>query len=99
MKVDKSTKFLINLILVLLVVFLLKSITTVPKNLYAQGNYQYKIIYYEDEVSLAAMKEGALSWEKRLSRYEAPLNKLAEEGWRYHSDIKISNYTLLVFER
>lgn len=99
MKVDKSTKILINLILVLLVVFLLKSITAVPKNLYAQGNHQYKIIYYEDEVGLAAMKEGAVSWEKRHSRFEAPLNKLAEEGWRYHSDIKMSNYTLLVFER
>jgi len=106
MKFDKSTKILINLVLALLLVFLVKSITAVPKNLYGQGNYQYKImnyqykiIHYEDEVGLAAMKEGAVTWEKRLSRYEAPFKKMAEEGWRYHSDIKTGNYTLLVFER
>ncbi|MDH5466596.1 MAG: hypothetical protein OEY25_04185 [Candidatus Aminicenantes bacterium] len=99
MKFDKSTKILINLILVLLVVFLLKSITAVPKKLYAQGHYQYKIVHYEDEVSLAAMKEGAVTWEERLFRYEVPFKNMAEEGWRFHSDIKIGNYTLLVFER
>jgi len=99
MKFDKSTKILINLVLALLLVFLVKSITAIPKNLYGQGNYQYKIIHYEDEVGLAAMKEGAVTWEKRLTRYEAPFKKMAEEGWRYHSDIKTGNYTLLVFER
>lgn len=99
MKFDKSTKILIHLILVLLAVFLLKSLIAVPKNLYARNNYQYKIIYYEDEVGLAAMKEGAVSWEKRNTRYEEPINKLAKEGWRFHSDIRMGNYTLLVFER
>ena len=99
MKLSKSTTILLNAVLILVIVFLLKSITAVPKNLYAQSNTKYKIIYYEDEIGLAAMKEGTVSWEKRHTRFEEPLNKLAEEGWRFHSDIKMSGYTLLVFER
>ena len=99
MKLGKSTTILLNAVLILLVAILLKSLITIPKNLYAQSNITYKIIYYEDEIGLAAMKEGTVSWEKRHTRFEEPLNKLAEEGWRFHSDIKMSGYTLLVFER
>lgn len=99
MKFDKSTKILINLVLILVIAFLLKSIIAVPKNLYAQANFEYKIIWYEDEVGMAMQKEGAVSWEKRHTRFEEPLRRLAEEGWRFHSDIKVSGYTLLVFER
>lgn len=99
MKFDRSTKILINLVLLFVIVFLLKSIMAVPKNLYAQSNYEYKIIWYEDEVGIAMQKEGAVSWEKRHTRFEEPLKRLAKEGWRFHSDIKMSGYTLLVFER
>lgn len=99
MKFSKSTTILLNAVFILLIVILLKSLITIPKDLYAQGNYKYKVIYYEDEIGLAAMKEGTVSWEKRHTRFEAPINQLAEEGWRFHSDIKMSGYTLLVFER
>jgi len=99
MKFDKSTKILINLVLILVIAFLLKSTIAVPKNLYAQANYEYKIIWYEDEVGMAMQKEGAVSYEKRHTRFEEPLKRLAEEGWRFHSDIRVSGYTLLVFER
>ena len=99
MKFDKPTKILINLVLILMTAFLIKSIIAVPKNLYAQANYEYKIIWYEDEVGMAMQKEGAVSWEKRHTRFEEPLRRLAEEGWRFHSDIKVSGFTLLVFER
>ena len=99
MKLSKSTTILLNAVLFLLIVILLKSLITIPKDLYAQDSYKYKVIYYEDEIGLAAMKEGAVSWEERHTRFEEPINKLAEQGWRFHSDIKMSGYTLLVFER
>jgi hypothetical protein len=99
MKLSKSTTILLNAVLMLLIVILLKSLITIPKDLYAQNNFKYKIIYYEDEISLTAMREGAVTWEERLTKFEAPINQLAEKGWRFHSDIKMSGYTLLVFER
>ncbi len=99
MKLGKPTTILLNALLILLIIILLESLIAVPKDLYAQDNYKYKVIYYEDEIGLAAMKEGAVSWEERHTRFEQPINKLAEEGWRFHSDIKMSGYTLLVFER
>ncbi len=99
MKLNKSTTILLNAVLILLVFILMKSLIAIPKDLYAEGSHKYKVIYYEDEISLAAMKEGAVTWEERLTKFETPINQVAEKGWKFHSDIKMSGYTLLVFER
>lgn len=99
MKFDKSTKILINLVLILVIAFLLKSIIAVPKNLYARNGIEYKVVIYEDQINLAMQKEGAVSYENRHTRYETPLNEIAAKGWTFHSHIKVAGYTLLVFER
>ena len=67
MKLDKSTKILINLVLILVIVFLLKSIAAVPKNLYAQHNEKYKVIYYEDEKQIGFVGVSAKDMYKTIA--------------------------------
>ena len=43
MKLSKSTTILLNVVLVLLIVFLFKSLIAIPKSVYANPGYSYKL--------------------------------------------------------
>ena len=76
MKLNKSTIILFNLILILMIALLLKSLITIPIELYAKGKVEYKItdtptgVYVED---------------KRVNLQKS-LNKMAEDGWEFVSE-------------
>jgi len=69
MKLDKFTKVLINLVLILVIVLLLKFLITVPRDVYAKGMYEYKVTIDGDS----------------RSEIEENINKMAREGWTLHS--------------
>ena len=51
MKFSKSNKILINVIFILVIVFLLKSLFAFPKETFAQKNYaKYKVIQFKDSI-------------------------------------------------
>lgn len=69
MKLSQSTTILANVILILAIAFLLKSIFIFPKDLQAQRNYaKYKVIQLKDSVE----------------QIEKDLNENANEGWKLY---------------
>ncbi len=86
MKLSKSTTILLNLVLILAIAFLVKSLVYFPKSLYAQSSnveYSLESLQLQPGESVGA---GSIS---------GLLNKKAKEGWKYHSVVG-SNY---IFER
>jgi hypothetical protein len=74
MTYQKSTRLLVNLALILLVLILLKSLLSFPRSLYAAQDVEYKVVKYN--------KTEYVWNEEGLSRF---LNANAKQGWRYHS--------------
>ncbi len=74
MKLDRSTRILLNLVLVLVAAVLVKAFISIPFNLYAAENPEYKVIKYN---------KTEFNWNAEgLSRF---LNANAKSGWKYHS--------------
>jgi hypothetical protein len=71
MKLNKFTKLLLNLVLILLIALLLKSLITVPKNAYANETKEYLGI---DNINFMGARE-----------FADQCNKFAKEGWKLHS--------------
>ena len=69
MKLDKFTKILLNVVFILLIALLVKSLATVPKDLYAKDNVEYEVEAFD--VSISELGKG--------------LNEMAKKGWRLHS--------------
>ena len=72
MKFDKFTKVLINLVLILLIALLLKSLIIAPKDVYAKSNLEYKLVSWT----------GRSDDEKEGREHEALINQFAKQGWR-----------------
>ncbi len=71
---QKSTRILVNLALFLLVLILLKSLLSFPRQLNAAQEVEYKVVKYN---------KSEFIWnEEGLSRF---LNVNTKQGWRYHS--------------
>ena len=71
---QKSTRLLLNLVLILLVLILMKSLLSLPRHLYAAQDAEYKVVKYS---------KNEFVWnEEGLSRF---LNVNTKQGWRYHS--------------
>jgi hypothetical protein len=64
MKLNKSTIILLNVMLILIVVLLVKSIIFEPKNLYAAKNFEYKTIRFGSRSAEASLltEEGKNGW-------------------------------------
>ena len=74
MKLSKSTTIFLNIMLILVIALLIKSVISVPKNLYAKGMYKYKVTIDGDS----------------RSEIEENINKMAKEGWRLHSTYHVA---------
>jgi ABC-type uncharacterized transport system permease subunit len=86
MKLNRSTTILLNVALILAIAFLVKSLISSPKSLYAQSsNVEYSVesLHLQPGESVVA---GSIS---------SLLNAKAKDGWKYHSVVG-SNY---IFER
>jgi len=81
MKLKKSTTILFNIVLILVVVLLVKSLIAVPKNVYAKSAIEYKVHRLESR--------GGNSLYNTLSTY-------AKEGWTLHS-VVFNDTTLIFF--
>ena len=90
MKVNKPTTILLNVILILLVALLIKTLIAFPKSAYGQkGPSEYMIQY----------KSGyGIPGEEREEAKAAQdfMNMMAKKGWRYHSEF---SERWIVFER
>jgi hypothetical protein len=87
-KLNKSTTFLLNVILVLFIVFLVKSLLIHPKEAQAGAGTEYLFTVYDPG--------GAT----KIALTET-LNKFAQEGWKLHTyqrDLQTGNH-LFIFER
>ena len=86
MRLTKSTTILLNVVLVLMALLLLKSLITLPNELYANNSVEYsvKINPYKDWVSVSTS----------LTKF---FNEQAKEGWKYHSDT--GDGIFYIFER
>ncbi len=106
MKFDKSTKILLNLVLLLLTALLLKSLIGVPKYIYAQGGNEYKVSSIDQEIEMIIKDVGSRKldsrwWEKMNSgeQWSYVFNWNARKGWKFHGFIAFDEELLLVFER
>jgi hypothetical protein len=106
MRLDKFTKVLLNLVLVLLVALLLKSLIGVPKEIYAQGGNVYKVSIIEQEVEMIMKDVGSRKldsrwWEKMSpgEQWSYVFNWNAGRGWKFHSFIAFDEELLLIFEK
>ncbi|MFQ6070018.1 MAG: hypothetical protein ACE5LC_05765 [Candidatus Aminicenantales bacterium] len=85
MNLNKSTRILINVALVLLIALLLKSLISVPRSAVARSGSQYKVVDIADFGETNA---------KTLTQY---INQLSEHGWRLHS--LVPWIEVVIFER
>jgi hypothetical protein len=86
MKLSRSTTILLNVALILAIGFLVKSLISFPKSLYAQmSNAEYS-------VESLNLRPGESADTGSISSL---LNAKAKEGWKYHSVVG-GNY---IFER
>ena len=86
MKLSKSSTILLNLVLILAMALLVKSLLNFPKSLYAQSsNVEYSVESLQSQPG-ASVEAGSIS---------SLLNAKAKDGWKYHSVVG-SHY---IFER
>ena len=105
MKLDRSTKILLNLVLILVIALLLKFLVTTPKT-YAAIGPEYKVSTVEQEFAsymsdAERTKLGADWWNKLTSseKWTYLFNWNRRTGWKYHSFVTFNNDLFLVFER
>ncbi len=104
MKLDKSTKILLNLALILVIALLLKFLVTIPKT-YAAVGPEYKVSSVEQEFAnymgdAERTKLGADWWDKLTSseKWTYMFNWNRRRGWKYHSFVIFNDEVFLVFE-
>ena len=85
MKLDKFTRVCINIVLILLIALLVKSLVTVPRDLQAKTNMEYRVV----EVTGYARND-AQGVTKKINDY---VNK----GWKFHSCDGSDNF--VIFEQ
>ena len=84
MKLSRSTTVLINVVLILLVALLAKSLVAVPKNAGAAQSREYKVVPYPSTGQ----------------NVEQMLNAQAQEGWRFVFAFEFGRAPYsLIFER
>ena len=111
MKLEKSTKILINLVLILMAALLLKHLIIIPEELHAQrargmySIYSYKVSGVEEEFDnlikeMGKKKLGTSWWEKMTAneQWTYMFNWNARKGWRLHDFIAFDEEILLIFE-
>ena len=69
MKFDKSTKILLNLVLILVIALLVKSLIVVPNDAYARENVEYKV----------------LRAPRTHAELQPLINAHVKSGWKLHS--------------
>ena len=106
MKLDKSTKVLMNLVLILAIALLLKLLITIPRDVYAQSGNEYKVSSIEEEFKMLVKEVGkrklGTEWWEKMAPYEKVtymFNFNSDNGWRFHSFIIFEEEVLLIFER
>lgn len=111
MKLMKSTTILLNIVLILVVALLVKSLIATPKNLYAKGKIEYKVSNLEYELIKIRDEFGREKFNKMFERLdtleneslrnELVINSCAKEGWKLHSYVWSTGTgrILLIFER
>jgi hypothetical protein len=96
MKLTKSTTILMNVALVLLVAFLIKSAMASPRNVAAQGSgYSYKLAYVgptQEEIQQTGRPTPT------AEQLEQKINAVAQDGWKLHSLSLVGSY-MAIFER
>lgn len=111
MKLDRSTKVCLNLVLILLIALLGKNLITVPKEMYAQrirpptaNIYKASLLDDEFETLVAEAgreKLGTEWWDKMTpnEKWTYMFNWNASRGWNFHSFIAFDEEVVLVFTR
>ncbi len=106
MKLDKSTKFLINLVLILLSALFLKLLFNGPMEAYAQTSTRYKVTSLEEEVDTVSKEVGSKfldsrEWEKMSlsEKWTYLFNWNAARGWHFHSYMDFEEGLFLIFSR
>jgi deoxyhypusine synthase len=110
MKLDKFTKVLVNLVLILLIALLVKSLVIVPRDLYAKAGVEYKTTSLVIEVKELGDEGINKLYRKtpeeeyeRMDSYicDFVLNQYAKKGWRLHGYIPTKNGedAIIIFER
>lgn len=106
MKLDKSTKFLINLVLILLIALFLKLLINWPMEVYAQASTRYKVSSIEEEVEIASQEVGrgfsdSREWGKMSlsERWTYILNWNAGRGWSFQNYMAFDEGVFLIFSR
>lgn len=104
MKLEQSTKILLNLVLVLLAALLLKFLISIPKTYAASGD-EYKVSSVEQEFAnylkdADRAKLGTDWWDKLTSseKWTYMVNWNLRRGWKFHSFIPFDEEVYLVFE-
>jgi hypothetical protein len=104
MKLDRSTKILLNLALILGIALLLKFLVTIPKT-YAAIVPEYKVSSVDQEFAnyisdAKSRKLGADWWDKLTSseKWTYLFNWNRGRGWKYHSFVIFNDELFLVFE-
>jgi hypothetical protein len=80
MKFDKSTKILLNLVLILVIALLVKSLIVVPNDAYARENVEYKI----------------LRTPTTHAELQPLINAHVKSGWKLHSLVPSPDKIVLV---
>ena len=88
MKLDRFTRVCINIVLILLIALLVKSLVIVPKDVYAKGKIEYKAIHAVAVRRELAVTDKAVALEKLLNQY-------SEQGWKF----RWFDGNLMIFER
>ncbi len=84
MKLSKSTTILLNVALVLLIAFLVKSLIAIPQNVSAAQNREYSVVAYPSTGQ----------------NVEQMLNEKARQGWNFVFAFQFgSAHYSLIFER
>ena len=106
MKLDKSTKLLINLVLILLIALFLKLLINGPMEMYAQTSTKYKVTSLEEEVETVAKEVGSKFLDSREWGKMSPSEKWtylfnwnATRGWHFHSFMAFDEGLFLIFTR
>jgi len=86
MKLNKTTKILVNVLLVLVIAILVKSLVTASQNLQASSVPEYLAIDFQNL---------GLSNFAQTGSFTNFLNAKAKEGWMLHSVF----YSGIIFER
>ena len=86
MKLSKSTRILVNVVLILIIAILIKSLVTVPRILQANPVPEYLAVPFRTDVFMPTAQTGSLTYF---------LNFKAREGWQLHSVLD----NRIIFER